>query len=294
MFQSIKIIGDNIHNGVCGIFVFIFEDCKLITHSKITIVCYDVASGTRLALKYAKHRGDDASIIAKLEQELALWVKSADTHHYVSGFAHPKLMVFTNDKPFEAQFFQWGLIPSWVKLKSAAKTLQNQTLNARAETIFDKPAFRHAAKERRCLIYVDAFYEHHHYKGKTYPFHISMKDESPLCLAGLWDEWVDMETGEVINTVAIVTTKANMMMAKIHNSPKLAEARMPVILPKEVQNEWLTACNTEEDKNKLLALLQPLDDALLNYHTVHRLKGKEAIGDVAEAEKEFVYAELVF
>jgi putative SOS response-associated peptidase YedK len=120
-----------------------------------------------------------------------------------------------------------------------------------------------------------------------------MKDKSPLCLAGLWDEWLDKETGKLIKTVAIVTTSANQMMTKIHNNPKLAEPRMPVILPRNLQDDWLIPCLNENHKKHLLALLKPFNTELLNYKTVGKLKGKHAIGDVAEAEYEFVYEELM-
>jgi len=239
-------------------------------------------------IKYAKHRGDDPAEIAVMEKELEAWRKSFQTHYHVSGFSHPDLLVFTNEKPKQSQAYRWGLIPSWVKDNKTAHTLSNQTINARAETIYEKPSFRNAAQRNHCLIYLDAFYEHHHAHGKTYPFHIAMKNGSPLSVAGLWDEWVDKETGEVIHSVTIITTTANATMSKIHNNPKLAEPRMPVILPKDKQDEWLT-CN---DKKQAEQLLIPFPDKLLEYHTVRRLKGKEAVGDCPEAEEAYVYEEL--
>lgn len=247
-------------------------------------MCYDVKSGTKALIKYAKHRGDDPEYIKKLEQELELWTKTAQAYYHVSGFAHPYLLVFTSEQPFTPQYFRWGLIPSWAKDADIA----NQTLNARGETIFEKPAFKQAALHRRCLIYIDAFYEHHHFKNKIYPFHIDMRDESPLAMAGLWENWVDPKTGEIIQTCTIVTTRANPKMAYIHNNPKQSEARMPVILPREKQDIWLNETNPENLKK----LLEPLDEHQLNYHTVRRLKGKEALGNVPEAAKEHLYAEL--
>lgn len=115
----------------------------------------------------------------------------------------------------------------------------NNTLNARGETIFEKPSFRTSAKNHRCIIYVAGFYEHHHYNNKTYPFFIYRKDAQPMALAGLWSEWKNPDTGGRLNTFSIVTTKGNKMMARIHNNPKLKEPRMPVILPSELEDEWL-------------------------------------------------------
>lgn len=255
-------------------------------------MCYDVAAGTKSALKYAKHRGDNPEIIHELEKQLDLWLSRATTYHHVNGFAHPYLMVFTNEQPYVPQAFTWGLIPHWINDKASAAAIMNKTLNARAERMFDKPSFREPALHKRCLIYLDAFYEYHHYRGKTYPFHIAMRDESPLIVAGLWDTWVDRETGEVVPTCSIVTTKANEKMAVIHNNPKLDEARMPAILTKEMQDAWLAPCHSEADKTSLLALTKPLPAALFRYYTVRRLKGKLAPGNVPEAEAAFRYDEL--
>ncbi len=257
-------------------------------------MCYDVTSATRTLIKYAKHRGDDPAYIAALERKLEELKKSLKSHFQISGFAHPKLLVFTQDLPDEPQAFYWGLIPSWIKDETSAKKIYNQTLNARGETIFEKPAFKSSAIKKRCLIYLDAFYEHHHLGKHTYPFHIQMKDGSPLAVAGLYDEWVNKETGEVISTSSIVTTRANGLMAKIHNNPKAEGPRMPVIIPKELQNDWLIACTNEKDKERLIALIKPFDENLLTFHTVRKIKGKDAVGDVEEAEKKFDYPELAF
>lgn len=251
-------------------------------------MCYDVKSGTQALLKYAKHRGDDPAYIKKLEQELELWTKTSQVYYQISGFAHPLLLVFTNHQAWQPQYFKWGLIPSWIKTKKQALQIANQTLNARAESIFEKPAFKQSALEKRCLIYIDAFYEHYHLQGKTFPYHIEMRNHSPLAIAGLWDEWLDIETGEVLRTCSIITTSANNLMKKIHNNPKLNEARMPVILPKHMQNRWLA----ENDQKTLDSLLIPFDENLLQSHTVKKLKGKEAVGNTIEATLPYQYPEL--
>ncbi|MBK9282795.1 MAG: SOS response-associated peptidase [Sphingobacteriaceae bacterium] len=255
-------------------------------------MCYDVTSGLKALIKYAKHRRDDPAYIAALEKKLETWIKELPSHHYVSGFAHPKLMVFTNEKPDEPQAFYWGLIPAWVKDIQTAKTISNQTLNAKCETIFEKPSFRNAAKNKRCLIYLDGFFEHHHQGSKTFPFYIQSVIDEPLAIAGLWEEWVNKETGEIVNTTAIVTTRANGFMNKIHNNPKLEMPRMPVILDKEKQDEWLKPCISDDDKLKLLNLCVPYADANLKYHSVSKLKGKNAVGDNENALKEYSYEDL--
>ena len=251
-------------------------------------MCYTDEAQTKAAIKYAQHKSFDAAIIKKLQ--LKLETLSYTPFYHVSGFAHPKILVFTDAEPLEPKLFHWGLIPSWTKDEEGAKKIVNQTLNARAETIFEKPAFRSSAKNKRCLVYLDAFYEHHHLNGKTFPFRIAMKDDSPMAMAGLWEEWANpMGSGELIQTFTIVTTKGNAMMKKIHNNPKLEGPRMPVILPKEKQDEWL---DPAANQMQLESLLKPFDETLLEYRTVGKLLGKDAIGNKPEAEHKVKYQEI--
>lgn len=253
-------------------------------------MCYDISIGLKKYIEYCRLRDENPDYIAALERKLE--EKKITGHHVVSGFTHPKLLVFTCENPSEPQLFTWGLIPSWVKTPDDAKQLYNSTLNARGETIFEKPSFRNAAQNKRCLIYVDGFFESFHAAKKTYPFHILMKDDSPMIFAGLYDEWVNTETGEIVHTVTIVTTTGNETMSRIHNNPKADGSRMPVILSKEKQDEWLMPINSPEDRKKIEALIKPCDGELLRYYTVRPIKGKNSPGDVPEAEEEFEYPEL--
>ncbi|MBI3234395.1 MAG: SOS response-associated peptidase [Bacteroidetes bacterium] len=156
--------------------------------------------------------------------------------------------------------------------------------------MFEKPSFKPSAKHRRCLIYVDAFYEHHHLKSKTYPFHISAADGNPLALGGLWNEWLDKETGEIIKTVSIVTCEANKAMKIIHNNPKAEGPRMPFIIPKEHQDYWLDTDHVGEEE--LQEFVKPYPSDQLKYYTVQKMLGKAALGNVPEAEQEYIYEEL--
>lgn len=255
-------------------------------------MCYNVSylAQRRWVEAYYKHASDEE--LRELEAHYRQIREAYGPHYHVSGFAHPKLPVFTNLKPGIPQMFTWGLVPFWVKTKNDLKKIWNQTLNARGETIFEKPAFRAAAKSRRCLIMVDSFFEHHHYNGKTYPFNIALESGAPMTLAGLWEEWVDKETGEIIPTVSIVTCKANSVMEKIHNNPKVKEGRMPVILPRELQESWLREINTEADRKELEKLIIPFREELLTYRTVAPLLGKNASPNTVEALEEVTYPEL--
>lgn len=113
-----------------------------------------------------------------------------------------------------------------------------------------------------------------------------------MAIAGLWDEWVDKQTGEVFQTCSIVTTEANPLMTRIHNNPKAEGPRMPVIFTKQTQDEWLIECRNDQDKQRLQSLIKPLDQALLKAHTVGPLLGKNAMANTQEAEQEVVYADL--
>lgn len=148
--------------------------------------------------------------------------------------------------------FRWGLVPSWAKDLAVGYKM----INARAETLAEKPAFRRAFRDRRCLILADGFYEWKTEGARKRPYHIRMKDASPFAFAGLWEVWTPPE-GEPIRSCAIVTTAANDVMRPLH-------PRMPVILPAEAQGPWLDPSN--HDVESLKALLLPLPgDALVAY-----------------------------
>lgn len=254
-------------------------------------MCYDAETAARNSLKYAIHRAGSQAERNKLQLEYEkIWGKELFTFHHVTGFAHPKVLVFTDKDPLTPQAFTWGLIPFWVQDPEKAKVSMRNCLNARGETIFTTYSFKESAKSKRCLIYLDAFYEYHHLKSKTYPFRISMKDDSPMVIAGLWDEWINKETGELCKTFTMVTTKGNSIMAKIHNNPKAEMGpRMPVILPKELQDKWLDPSLTKEQVEELI---KPFDESLMAYRSVGKLRGKAAVGNVPEVTNEVKYQEI--
>lgn len=252
-------------------------------------MCYDVKTKLESQLRRAK-RFNDPNWIHELEEKLKPFRDQPNFH--VSGYMHPKLLIYTNNEPTVPTISTWGLVPFWVKNNDQRFNIWNNTLNARGETIFEKPSFRDSATHKRCIIHIDGFYEHHHFKGKTYPFFIERKDENPLSIAGLWSEWVDKETGEILNTFTIVTTKGNGLMTKIHNNPKLIEPRMPVILDEETEDFWLEPINNERQRGDVINLMQPYAGNKLKAHTVRKLRGKTAVGNVPEASRYFKYNEL--
>jgi len=153
----------------------------------------------------------------------------------INGFTFPETIILTNETPNLLRFFNWGLIPQWCESKKEALEIRQYTLNARLETIFEKPAFRESAHHRRCLVPVNAFYEWKHEGSKKIKHLIKLIDHEIFSLGGLWSEWVDKDTGEIFRTFTIVTMPANSLMASIHNTKK----RMPVMLPAEIEFEWL-------------------------------------------------------
>ncbi len=252
-------------------------------------MCYDIQASLEAQLKRAKHYGNEKAI--KDIEEKLVPITDLPLYH-TQGQSHKKLFVYTDEDPKKPTVSTWGLVPSWVKDNEQLKKFWNNTLNARGETIFEKPSFRNSAKNKRCLIYVDGFYEHHHFDKKTYPFYIYREDKEPMILAGLWNEWTDKETGEILNTFSIVTTEGNTLLSKIHNNPKLKGPRMPVILPDEIADDWLKPINDELDQKTIEELIQPYPNDELEYHTVDRLRGKAYLGNKKGISDKFEYPEL--
>jgi len=155
-------------------------------------------------------------------------------HEEASGFGHPHLPVITSENNSKIQLMEWGLVPGWVKDEKAAAEMQNVTLNARSETLFDKPSFRSILK-KRCLILINGFYETQHNGKHTIPFFIHLKNSALFALGGLYDEWVNTNTGEIFRGFSIITVPANPLMAHIHNTKK----RMPLILPQQNEKDWV-------------------------------------------------------
>lgn len=142
---------------------------------------------------------------------------------------------------------RWGLIPSWAKNPS----IGSRMINARAETLAEKPSFRNAFKKRRCLIIADGFYESLRDGGKKIPFYFRLKSGKPFGFAGLYEMWTSPE-GQPIHTCTIITTEPNDLIQPIHN-------RMPVIMPKDKESLWIDPA--VQNHAQLLSLLHPYPSA---------------------------------
>jgi putative SOS response-associated peptidase YedK len=151
---------------------------------------------------------------------------------------------------------KWGLVPSWSKEAPTSKGL----INARAETITEKPSFREAFKSRRCIIPASGFYEWQKKgTGAKQPFYFYLKEKDVFGFAGLWEEWLDKQTGELLETCTIITTEANEVLKPVHD-------RMPVILQPESYDEWLDL--KVKDTGGLQELLKPYPAKEMNSHAV--------------------------
>jgi putative SOS response-associated peptidase YedK len=151
----------------------------------------------------------------------------------INGFNFGKNPIITDEKPNIIQHYNWGLIPSWAK----DDEIKKMTLNARIETIDEKPSFRNSIN-KRCLVIANGFYEWQWLdsKGKNkIKYEIGIGNDDLFAFAGLYSQWVNTITGEIKDTYTIVTTQANELMAEIHNTKK----RMPIILKPQDENKWL-------------------------------------------------------
>ena len=171
----------------------------------------------------------------------------------------PSQMALTvkNDDARRASFMRWGLIPSWAKSPS----LGNRMINARAETVAEKPSFRTALTRRRCLVLADGFYEWQRTEGSKRPMRITLKSREPFAFAGLWDTWRDPK-GAIITSCTIITTAANDLLSPVHD-------RMPVILPRDLESFWLDP--HIQDHVALSDVLAPYPSAAMEAYEVSSL-----------------------
>jgi putative SOS response-associated peptidase YedK len=161
------------------------------------------------------------------------------------------------------------------------------TLNAIGEELFDKRTYKDAAMKRRCLVLSSGFYEWRHYKPtgakkpETYPYYITVPGCEYFFMAVIWQPWTDKETGETMDTFSIVTTKANSLMAEVHNKKE----RMPTILPDDLAIEWMRGDLSKERITELATYQFPADK--MQAHTIHK-----EFRDLEDPEMPFEYTEL--
>lgn len=143
----------------------------------------------------------------------------------------------------DLRLMHWGLVPSWAKDPS----IGNRMINARAETLAEKPSFKRLLGKKRCLVLADGFYEWRKEGKRKVPMRFVLKSREPFVFAGLWDTWKKPD-GNMLESFTIVTTEPNEVLRPIHN-------RMPVVLPRENERAWLDPATS--DHAKLQSLLKP-------------------------------------
>lgn len=197
------------------------------------------AKAVKLAARYGRK-----SDIVEIYQDIL------DEQYHVNAFNFPKYPIITQSD--EVQVFNWGLIPFWTKNEKSADEIKRMTLNARADTIFEKPSFREPIMKKRCIVPSTGYFEWRHEGTKKIPYFIYLKDEPIFSMAGIYDRWLDKETGEERDTFSIITTGTNPLTDYIHNT----KHRMPAILSKEDEERWL---DTSLSRTEIEALLKPYE-----------------------------------
>lgn len=225
---------------------------------KKAIMCYHtalIAQPRQLALRFGRE-----------------WDRIRDfrpTYH-VSAFTHAEYPIVTADEQFQS--FRWGLIPFWTDSIEDALAIRNRTINARAETIFEKPSFREPIRRKRCLVPASGFFDWRHEGERKVPYYITVHDLPIIAFAGIFDCWHNKELDEYVGTYSIITTRANEMMRFIHNT----NFRMPVILRPEDEQRWLAPELTE---NEIMVLLKPYPSAKMEAGIIRQDFLKKAYSD---------------
>ncbi len=198
--------------------------------------------------------------ISKTSQELANRYKakadritSFQPADRISGFSFPKLPVVAMHEEIDLEEMQWGLIPPWVKSEADALQFRKNTLNAKAETAFEKPSFKNSMITQRCLVPATGFYEWRHEGKEKIPFLVKVPESEVFSLGGIYAGWRNPQSDQIIQSFSVITTQANPLMAFVHNT----KLRMPLIIPPELEQMWLDA---SLNSNDVKALMQPFDE----------------------------------
>ena len=177
------------------------------------------------------------------------------------------LLAVLNGGERRAAHLRWGLIPSWAKSAAVGSRL----INARAETVAERPGFRTALARRRCLVLADGFYEWQRAGKARRPMRVTLKSGEPFAFAGLWESWRDPD-GEIVRSCTIITAAANDLVRPIHD-------RMPVILPREMEDFWLD--EDVQDAGALCSVLAPYPAGAMDMYEVSSLVNRPS-NDVPE------------
>ncbi|MGD0756552.1 MAG: SOS response-associated peptidase [Bacteroidales bacterium] len=203
--------------------------------------------------------------------------------YYYHAFSLPSIPAICSGNPSKIKLLKWGLIPAWTKNIDEANIIRYKTFNARSESIATKPSYSSSFRSKRCIIPVKGFFEWQHVGNEKIPWYIYHAENEVLSIAGIYDDWIENNTGEIFSTFSIVTTEANDVMARIHNSGK----RMPVILSKSSEIRWIDLSTTKSDALEMLA---PSPPEILKAHTISPLiNSRSSDRNTQELIKPFSY-----
>jgi putative SOS response-associated peptidase YedK len=203
--------------------------------------------------------------------------------YYYHAFSLPEIPAICSSDTSTIRLLRWGLIPSWTRNLEDAKIIRLKTFNARAESINKKPSYSVSVRSKRCIIPVKGFFEWQHAGKDKIPWYIYHNENDILSIAGLFNDWIDNNTGEKYSTFSIITTDANELMAEIHNSAR----RMPAILSKDSENIWKDLASPLND---VLSQLKPCRSEVLKAHTISSLiNDMQAIRNTPEVIRPYSY-----
>lgn len=204
------------------------------------------------AIKVAARYGRQSDVVEIYQSIL-------DEQYHVNAFTFPRYPIITSSD--EVQVFNWGLIPFWVRSEEDATEIRKMTLNARADTIFEKPSFREPIMKKRCIVPSTGYFEWRHEGANKIPYYIYVKDEPIFSMAGIYDRWLDKDTEEEHETFSIITTDTNSLTDYIDNT----KHRMPAILTREEEEKWL---NPSLSKAEIASLLKPFDTEKMDAYVI--------------------------
>lgn len=220
----------------------------------------------------------------EIESQFGATFRNPEKHkprYRENGFQFPKCAVICMNNPDLIELYHWGLIPSWTRSREDAIEIRSKTLNARAESIFEKASFKTPILSKRCLVPSTGYFEWMHDGKKRIPHFISLKDQAAFAMGGICDSWLDTQSGKLIHSFSILTTEANLLTAKIHNSKQ----RMPLILEKADEEKWLDKHLSHLELEKLM---RPHADQNMQAWVISDQRMKDAPDDDPEIIKEWI------
>ncbi|AXG68187.1 putative SOS response-associated peptidase YedK [Kordia sp. SMS9] len=211
-----------------------------------------------------------------------------EPYYHFNGWENKSLYIITQDDPYIIKPSYWGLMPNNIDISERKNYLGNwNTLNARSERVLESSLFRKPTLENRCLILVSGFFEPHQFQGKKYPYFIRCKNQEAFAMAGIYNHLEDD-----IYTASILTTTANDYFKRVHNNPnRQGQYRMPIILDKSEEIEWLNPDLKEGDIKEQMMFSFTKED-FEDYPVSKDLFSNKIDSDRADIVEPFYYAEM--